>query len=319
MIAVIVVRDGVLPAGADEAICEAGRRSLLVGSSTSLASSHIENLSISTWVMETESSLASTSELVSVVKRALDVIASSEASGEESIILPASPDGRDLAPRLAFDMGRQLFSGALEISDERVTIVQNGGRHLVDHRPTTPFVATLQIGVRGADTVSAPHRVIVLEAPARANGTSRSAVESVEVSPPDASTMDLSEADKIVGGGAGLDEAAFAKLGSLAAALGASMGVTRVITDRGWAEHTRQIGTTGIVVDPRLYLAFGISGAVQHTSGLGSPDHIISVNTDPHCPMMQISDVAIVSDANAVLDALCNVMQVAESGAGGRS
>ena len=90
----------------------------------------------------------------------------------------------------------------------------------------------------------------------------------------------------------------------MAGALGASMGATRVITDRGWVGHQRQIGTTGVVVDPTLYVAFGISGAVQHTAGLGTPDHIVSVNTDPHCPMMQLADLAIVADANAVLDEL---------------
>ena len=82
------------------------------------------------------------------------------------------------------------------------------------------------------------------------------------------------------------------------------MGATRVITDRGWVGHERQIGTTGVVVGPELYVAFGISGAVQHTSGLGDPRHVISVNIDPYCPMMQMSDLAVVSDANAVLDEL---------------
>jgi electron transfer flavoprotein alpha subunit len=62
--------------------------------------------------------------------------------------------------------------------------------------------------------------------------------------------------------------------------------------------------TTGVVVDPRLYVAFAISGAVQHTSGLGQPDHIVSVNLDAHCPMMQLADLAVVSDANGVLDEL---------------
>ena len=88
------------------------------------------------------------------------------------------------------------------------------------------------------------------------------------------------------------------------------MGATRVITDRGWVGHERQIGTTGVVVDPSLYIAFGISGAVQHTSGLGQPDHIISVNTDPHCPMMQLADLAIVSDANEVVAALIEKLQL---------
>jgi electron transfer flavoprotein alpha subunit len=123
--------------------------------------------------------------------------------------------------------------------------------------------------------------------------------------------MDLTEARRIVAGGAGLESAArFELLERIATELGASMGATRVVTDKGWVAHERQIGTTGIVVDPRLYLAFGISGAVQHTSGLGTPDHIVSVNTDATCPMMQLADLAIVADANAVLDALGSLLAV---------
>jgi len=98
------------------------------------------------------------------------------------------------------------------------------------------------------------------------------------------------------------------QLGDVAAALDASMGATRVITDRGWIEHSRQIGTTGVVVDPQLYLAFGISGAVQHTAGLGDPSHIISVNTDRYCPMMELADLAVVADANETLDALAELL-----------
>ena len=123
--------------------------------------------------------------------------------------------------------------------------------------------------------------------------------------------MDLSEAPRIVSGGAGLDsDQRFRQLQSVSTALDASMGVTRVITDRGWAEHERQIGTTGVIVQPDLYISFGVSGAVQHTSGLGQPEHIISVNTDAHCPMMQMSDLAIVADANAVLDELAQLLGV---------
>ena len=91
--------------------------------------------------------------------------------------------------------------------------------------------------------------------------------------PPDAATIDLSEADRIVAGGAGLDDPRrFDQLAELGAALRASVGATRVITDRGWVGHERQIGTTGVIVDPQVYIAFGISGAVQHTSGLGQPN-----------------------------------------------
>ena len=115
-------------------------------------------------------------------------------------------------------------------------------------------------------------------------------------------TIDLSEADASPPR-AGLDSQRFEQLARIAAALGGAMGATRVITDRAWVGHERQIGTTGVVVGPELYLAFGISGAVQHTSGLGDPRHVISVNLDPYCPMMQMSDLAVVSDANSVLDA----------------
>ena len=97
-----------------------------------------------------------------------------------------------------------------------------------------------------------------------------------------------------------------------------SVGATRVVTDRRWLPHERQIGTTGVVVDPQLYLAFGISGAVQHTSGLGDPDHIVSVNTDASCPMMQLADLAIVADANAVLDELALLLGLGDDVRDGR-
>jgi electron transfer flavoprotein alpha subunit len=86
--------------------------------------------------------------------------------------------------------------------------------------------------------------------------------------------------------------------------LGASTGGTRVVTDWGWLPPSAQIGTTGVSVQPRLYVALGISGAVQHVAGLGQPDHVVAVNTDPSCPMMAMADLAVVADAPRVLDAL---------------
>jgi electron transfer flavoprotein alpha subunit len=134
--------------------------------------------------------------------------------------------------------------------------------------------------------------------------------EVVELLGPDVATMDLAEAPRLVGGGAGLDSSErFGELAELAELIGAAMGATRVVTDRGWVGHERQIGTTGVVVDPSLYLAFGISGAVQHTAGLGDPDHIVSVNTEPHCPMMSMADLAIVSDANATVVELLRLLR----------
>jgi electron transfer flavoprotein alpha subunit len=146
--------------------------------------------------------------------------------------------------------------------------------------------------------------------------------ESVEVLQPEPGVVDLAEARRIVGGGAGLvpadadGVAVMRLLADVGAAFGASAGATRVVTDAGWMSYDRQIGTTGVSVNPELYIAFGISGAAQHVGGLGAPDHVVSVNTDPSCPMTALADLGIVADAPAVLSELARRLGVtAASGA----
>jgi electron transfer flavoprotein alpha subunit len=239
-------------------------------------------------------------------------------------VLPASPDGRDLAPRLAAELELPLYAGAVRVTPHHVVLAREGGLQMHTLVPPDAFVATLQPGVRGTEPFEADDAeagaVHVLQVDIEASaGRGAAADPTVErVLAPDASTMDLAEAKRIVSGGAGLDSAEqFERLARIGAALGASVGATRVITDRGWIDHERQIGTTGVVVQPDLYLAFGVSGAVQHTSGLGHPHHIVSVNTDPHCPMMQLADLAVVADANAVLAELVALLGVDVEGARG--
>jgi electron transfer flavoprotein alpha subunit len=89
-----------------------------------------------------------------------------------------------------------------------------------------------------------------------------------------------------------------------------------VVTDAGWMSYDRQIGTTGVSVNPELYIAFGISGAAQHVGGLGAPEHVVSVNTDPSCPMTAMSDLGIVADAPAVLGELARRLGVTTPPAG---
>ena len=293
MIAVVPVRDGELPVGGLETVAECGGRALVVGSGAAAAAKELAGLASAVKAWDTDGFLPGrwATALAPVLAE------------EPVLILPASPDGRDLAPRLAHALGRPLLAGAVEVHEDRVALARWGGLAIEDVTPQDRFVATLQPGVRGVERHDGPEPDVELLDP-RLDPDITDAT-TIEVLPPDPATMDLAEAPRIVAGGAGLDSAArFTQLADLAARLGATLGATRVVTDRGWVAHERQIGTTGVVVDPRLYVAFGISGAVQHTSGLGQPDHIVSVNTDAYCPMMQLADLAVVSDANMVLDAL---------------
>jgi electron transfer flavoprotein alpha subunit len=301
VLAVIPVRDGILPAGGAEAACECYGRAVLIGSGTVAAAA-----SIAGELRCIEAGAFSPGAWA----HALDPIL----TAEPIVVLPSSADGRDLAPRLAAVLDRPLFAGAIKVTEREVVVARDGG--LTMHTVVAPerFVATLQVGVRGVDPVTseatAATSVELLTSETMPTQDAAGADAGVvEVLGPDVASIDLAEATRIVAGGAGLDGSGrFDQLAKLGELLGASVGATRVITDRGWIGHERQIGTTGVVVDPRLYLAFGISGAVQHTSGLGDPEHIISINLDAHCPMMQLADLAVVADANELLDELIDLL-----------
>ncbi len=293
MIAVVVVRDGLLPAGGAEAVAECEGRAVLIGSQASVAAEALHGIATQLTLIERDTFLpgAIADELAALL------------ANEPIVVLPASPDGRDLAPRLAAALQRQLLAGATAVTADRVDLVRNSGRELHRVVPDNRFIATLHPGARGV----VPDSMLPAPAIKTAKSSTSKVVDAdvIAVHPPDPATVDLAEAARIVSGGAGLDGPdRMRQLAEIALQLGASVGATRVVTDRGWAPHERQIGTTGVAVSPHLYMAFGIAGAVQHTSGLGDPAHIVSVNTDPHCPMMQLADLAIVSDANETLDAL---------------
>lgn len=306
-VAVLVVRDGALPAGAHDTVRASRGDVVVVGEGSRSAALELVDVvgSVRSWETPGFAPAAWAAALAPLL------------DGYRTIMLPSSPDGRDLAPRLAAELGRSVLAGAVSIRNgqggELVSTASLGGTVLADHLASEPVVVTFQPGVGHVAAVnSAAPDVEVLELALAA--AADAAV--VEVLPPDVATMDLAEAHRILGGGAGLDSAQrFAQLTDVATALGASMGATRVITDRAWVPHSRQIGTTGVVVAPELYLAFGISGAVQHTAGLGDPAHVISVNTDPHCPMMNLADLAVVADANETLEALVGrLAQMSEAG-----
>jgi len=310
LLAVVVVREGELPAGSDEAAAEAAGAALVVGSGTSEAAGRLGSVS-QVWLLERSS--VAPGALASALAQIL--------SGVDMVLLPASPDGRDLAPRLAAILGRPLLAGAVRCAPDEVELTRLDDRLSLRVAVDGPVVVTLRPGSRGKPRPVAAARVsaLPLEAPEAEAGHD---AESVEVLLPEPSTADLAEARRIVGGGAGLvpagadGAAAMRLLADVGAALEASAGATRVVTDAGWMTYDRQIGTTGVAVSPELYIAFGVSGAAQHIGGLGAPEHVVSVNTDPSCPMTAMADLGIVADAPAVLAALADRLGVTTAAAG---
>jgi len=303
VLAVVVVRDGQLPAGAAETAAEAGGAVLIAGSGTGKAADGLDVAS-RVWL----------AEVPSVAPAALAGTLAPALAGVDMVLLPGSPDGRDLAPRLAVILGRPLLAGAVRCAPDEVEVTRLDDRLSVRVGVDGPVLVTLRPGRRGALEPSKSAQVSTLSLDTPEAGQD---AESVEVLQPEPAVVDLAEARRIVAAGAGLvppgaDGAAVMRLlADVGAALGASAGATRVVTDAGWMSYDRQIGTTGVSVNPELYIAFGISGAAQHVGGLGAPEHVVSVNTDPSCPMTAMSDLGIVADAPAVLGELARRLGVA--------
>ena len=298
--AVVPVRGGVLPYGGAEAVAEATGRVLLVGDGTADAAAELGAVAreVSTWECGDYRPGSWSAALVPVL------------TGERVVVLPASPDGRDLAPRLAHALGRHLFAPAMEVSADSVTVIRDGGLRTEQHRITAPCIATLQPGVRGVDPADGdPPVPQALDLGGVATVLDATTTGVLEADP---ATVGLADARRIIGVGVGVGSRERSDLAhAVATALGASFGATRVVTDLGWAPVSRQIGTTGVVVHPDLYVSFGVSGAVQHITGIKDPGTVVSVNLDASCPMMAIADLAIVTDARALLDELARRLGIA--------
>jgi electron transfer flavoprotein alpha subunit len=311
MLAVVVARLGEPPPDADEAISEAGGAALVVGDGAVRAAGRCTAASAAWWC-DTGPGLRP-GELAARLAPVLAAI--------PLVVLPGTADGRDLAPRLAAELGRPLLARAaragLTATGVRADLCRLDGEAVVPAEVAGPAVVTLEPGTGALTPAGAPPAVRELTLPRPARPAADPDVTGVLA--PEPGTAALADAATVLAGGAGLaaglDEAAardaFGLLATVAAALGAVAGATRVATDAGWAGPDRQIGTTGVTIAPRGYVAFGISGAAQHTGGIGAPEHVVSVNTDPHCPMTAMSGLGIVADARATLVALAGRLGVA--------
>ena len=235
-------------------------------------------------------------------------------SGPDLIMFPQSYEGRDVLSRLSVKLDRTVLTNNVDIAVDggsvNVTTPVFGGNvlvttgftgsgpHLAAFRPKS-FVAE-SAGAGAATVVAAPVPELGVT-----GGATVTAVHVEETSGPK-----LDEASIVVSGGRGLGEAAkYAMIEQLAKLLKGAPGASRAIVDAGWVPYSYQVGQTGKVVKPSVYIAAGISGATQHMVGMKGSKNIIAINKDKEAPIFGIADLGIVGDVHKVLPKLIQALQ----------
>ncbi len=233
-------------------------------------------------------------------------------------LLTASAMGRDLAARVAARLRTGLAADC--------TALSVGGGSLLATRPVYSGKAIATMSYSGARPMMAtlrPNSFPLLEGTREGGGGERLHVDfqagdfrcrtmSVEIS--QGGELDVAEASVVVSGGRAMKGPEnFKYIKSLADALGGAVGASRAAVDAGWIDHQHQVGQTGKVVSPNLYIACGISGAIQHLAGMSSARTIVAINKDPDAPIFKIADYGIVGDLYQIIPLMVSEIQKAKS------
>jgi electron transfer flavoprotein alpha subunit len=236
------------------------------------------------------------------------------ASGADLVLVSNTPTGWDVAPRVAAALDAGFVSDCFKIDEEGGKPVFhrrvfNGKLDATISTTADKVVATVQPGAiapfeGSTDGATSKLEVSVGELKAKFK----------EIKQSEAKGVDLSKADVIVSGGRGVGtpEKFQEVIQPLADALGGAMGASRPVVDAGWLPHEYQVGSSGQVVQPKLYIAVGISGAIQHLVGMKSSNYIIAINKDPDAPIFEVANLGVVADLFEIVPALTKAVAAAK-------
>jgi electron transfer flavoprotein alpha subunit len=236
------------------------------------------------------------------------------AASADVVLLSNTPSGWDLAPRVAASLDAAFAPDCFNVEVEGGELVFFrrffNGKLDARLRPAAGnVVATMQPGATAAFEGSADGKVTPLPVSIGAGGT-----KFVQVKVAEAKGVDLTKADIIVSGGRSLGgpEKFQEVIKPLADALGGAMGASRPVVDAGWLPHEYQVGSSGQVVSPKLYVACGISGAIQHLVGMKSSNFIIAINKDADAPIFEVANLGVVGDLFEVVPKLTAAVKAAK-------
>lgn len=236
------------------------------------------------------------------------VVQIAKAGGAEIILASHTPTGRDFMPRVAAQMNVGLASDCTQLSFEggkikaRRPVYSGKATAEVEFLGSGPQMATVRANALGVPKPDASKSAEVINGNVDLGGLKTKVLEVLKGT---SARPDVTEASIVVSGGRSLKSAEnFKILEDLADVLGAAVGASRAAVDSGFRPHRDQVGQTGKVVSPTLYMAFGISGAIQHLAGMRTSKVIVAVNTDPEAPIFQLADYGVVSDLFTIVPLL---------------